>query len=253
MMRMKQVRVLASVLLGLCLAVSGAEEKKDRARDSKKHTGDPADVAAKAVEKADAEAKEKEAGDAKGKKPEVPADAMEAFRNSKDPAAMEIVALHNEVDKAYTELATARNVALGGDKEAKKAERDAKALESKIKRGLKKLEGEVEKYVRPLGRDYDENKGKYDALKAKGDQLSDQGQEKKATAQYQQADRYTGKIEGLKRQIDTAKAFLYFESAEGVSLDDGDDDDGDKDAKDDKGGKDDRGSRTRDRGERERK
>lgn len=248
MMSISRRWVAASVLLGACLAVSAADEKRDRG-DSKKRAGDPAEQAAKAVQKAEAEAKAKGGGgdEAKGKKPEVLAADLERFRNSKDPAAVEIVALHGEVDKAYTELATARNVALGDDREAKKAERDAKTLESKIKRGLKKLEDSVEKYVRPLQRDYDENKAKYDALKAKGDQLSDQGQEKKATAQYQQADRYTGKIEEYRRQIETAKSFLYFDSAEGVKLSDDDDD------KDEKGDRGDRGSRTREKSDRERK
>jgi uncharacterized phage infection (PIP) family protein YhgE len=229
------LRLVAGGLLGLCLVASAADEKKDRDRDGRKRAGDAPGQAGKPAGKPDADQGKEEDGD-KPKKPDVLAADLEAFRDSKDPAAMEIVALHNEIDKAYTELATARNVALGGDREAKKAERDAKTLESKIKRGLKKLESEVGKYVRPLEKDYEETKGKHDALIEKADQLSQQGQEKKAAAQEQQAKRYTGKIEGLKRQIDTVKSFLYFDSAEGIDL--GGDDDGDDGGKDGKGPRD---------------
>jgi hypothetical protein len=209
----------AVILLGFGLLLA-ADERKER--DSKKRSAEAADQADKGA-KADGE-KDKEGAGGKAKKPEANAVDMEAFRKSKDPAAMEIVALYGEVDKAYAELATARNVALGDDREARKAEREGRTLESKIKRQLKKLEGEVEKYVRPLEKDYEENKRKYESLKTRGDQLSEQGQAKRATEQYQQADRYTGKVEGLKRQIDTAKAFLYFENAVAIE---GDDDDGD--------------------------
>ena len=103
----------------------------------------------------------------------------------------------------------------------------------------------MDKFTRPLEKDYEANKSKYDALREKAVQYEKQGQEKKATELYQQADRYTGRMEGAKRQLETAKSFLYFESAQELGNlggdDDGDDDDdGEKRGK---GGRQDKGDR----------
>jgi tetratricopeptide (TPR) repeat protein len=204
-----------------------AQEKKDN-----KQKGDekPAEEKGGKAEKGD---KGEKAG-----KPDVRAVDVDGFRKSKDPAVVEIITLYDQIDKWYTELATAKNVAAGDDREARKAKGDVKAYETKIRRQLGKLEDAVDKYTKPLEKAYDQNKSQYDALRGKAEQYEKQGQDKKATDLYQQADRYTGKMEGAKRQLDTAKSFLYFESAQGMgNLGGGDDDDDDGRAPRDKRGK----------------
>jgi len=225
MIRDLWLRLATCALIAVSLTLP-AQEKKDR-EGRKKATEEGADkeVKGKAGEKAGDKGVAEEG---KSKKPDVLETSLQAFRRSQDPDVIEIVALYDEIEKCYAELATARNVASGEDKEARKAEKDVKGLEGRIKRQMRKLEGDVDKYTRPMRKDYEETKRKYDGLREKGDQLSEQKQEKRATGLYQQADRLTGKMEGLKRQLDTAEWFLCFDNAVPIAgLEDGDDDDAD--------------------------
>jgi hypothetical protein len=223
-----------SFLVALCISLS-AQEKKER--EPKKKGPEAAESAVKGKEKAAAEVVAKEA---EVKKPVANPEDVEAFRKRRDPDALEIVALYQEVDKGYTDLRTAMNVATGDDKEAKKAKTEVKALESKVKRQLRKLQDKVEKLAKPFDKIYEEAKRNYDLQRDRAKQLEEQGQEKKATAYYQRADRFTGQMEGAKRQGDTLRFFLYFESAEGLDLGNDVDDakgGGKGAARDDKGGK----------------
>ena len=146
---------------------------------------------------------EKAAEKAAVEKKELPrAVYIDQFRKAKDPESMEIVALHDEIDQYYAELTTVRNVAAGEDREARKAEREVKGLETKIKRQVRKLEAAVEKYTRPRRKEHDETRRKYEELREKGDKLGEQGQDRKATETYQLADRLTGPLESMKRQIE---------------------------------------------------
>lgn len=240
MIRDLWLRLGTCVLVAVSLTLAG-EEKRER--EGRKKGEEAAEKQAKEAVEKQAKGKEAEKGaaDEKTKKPDVRPEDVESFRKSKDPETMEIVALYDEIEKYYAELATARNVADGEDKEARKAEKDVKSYESKIKRQTRKLESAVEKFTRPLRKDYEEAKGKYDSLREKGDQLSDQKQEKRATALYQQADRLTGKMESSKRRLDVAQWFLVFDNAVPIAgLEDGDDDDGDGDERRSRPGRQDR-------------
>jgi hypothetical protein len=205
----------ASLVLGLCVSLP-AQEKQDK--EPKKKGDAPTGQLLKSKDSLLTDG-DKGATEVKAKKPDAAlAPDIQSLRDSKDPGAVEIVALYNEIDRAYTEMATARNVATGEDREARKAKRDIKGYEATIKRQTRKLEIAVDHFGRPFEKDYSAAKQKFDVLNARAKQLEEQGHEKRATEAYQQANRYTGQMESAKRQLDAVRSFLYFQSAEGLEL-----------------------------------
>jgi DNA repair exonuclease SbcCD ATPase subunit len=231
MTRALGLRLAVLLLVAIGLSLPAEEAKENQA--PKKKGGAASAQAAKPTDKA---AVDKE-GVAEA--PVATPEDVEAFRKREDPAAVEIVTLHDEIDKAYTDLRTAINVAAGDDKQARKAKTEIKALEARIRRQTRKLEAAVEKVAMPIDRDYKSTKRKYDGLQEKAKAFEDQKQEKRATATYQQADRYTGQMEAAKRTLEAVRSFLTFESAEGIELSsDRDDTRPGKGFRSDKGGKD---------------
>ena len=231
MTRTVWLRLATCILVTLGVSLSALEER-EKAAGGKRDKG--AGAAGQGIPKEKAAGQ----GEEMAVKPAANPEDVEAFRKRGDTAAVEIVTLHDEIDKDYTDLRTAMNVAMGDDKEARKAKNEIKTLEAKIKRQSRKLKAAVEKLVLPIDRDYQATTRKYDGLQEKAKQFEDQKQDKRATATYQQADRYTAQIDAAKRTMEAARSFLTFESAEGLELgDDADDARGGKAGRTERGGK----------------
>jgi len=216
-------RLTTTLLVTFCVGLSSAETKEK---------GKAAKSAEKAVKAEDEVADKAE----KAEKPVAKPEDVDAFRKRTDVAAVEIVTLHDEIDKAYTDLRTAMNVAQGDDKEARKARNEIKTLEARIKRQSRKLETAVAKLVQPIERDYKGAKAKYDVLEERAAQYEEEKREKNATATHQQAARYTAQLDAAQRTLDAVRSFLTFESAEGLDLG--------SDAADARSGRGGRGART---------
>lgn len=238
------LRLATCLCIAVCLSLSAEEKKEREVKKKGTEVGNKAAKGKEKAEKAELKAEEKEEAEEVGKKAEMPdvdpAD-VERFRQRKDPAAVEIYTLYDEIDKLYTELRTATNVAMGDDKEARKAKTEVKALQGKARRQKKKLDDAVGKLVTPLERSYKLTKGKFDALEEDANKLRDKGQEKAATGKDQQAARLNEEVSGAEKTLKVLRSFQYFESADGLDLG-GDDAD---DAKGGKSGRTDRGDKPR--------
>jgi hypothetical protein len=212
MARNLALRLATGLLLALCIVLP-AQEKREKEGSATKKGGATTGLLLRGKEK-------REAAEGKAEKPTASPEDVNAFRQRKDPAAVAIVELYGEIDKAYTELRTAMNVASGDDKQARKAKTEVKTLEDKIKRQTRLLTSAVTKFAQPVEREYRMTKGKYDELQERARAFEEQKQEKRATATYQQADRYNAQLDASKRLLATVRSFLYFESAEGLEPND---------------------------------
>ena len=156
-----------------------------------------------------ADKEDKDAGEAELKRPKVHERHLESAR--KNRGLHEIVSLHDEIQGYYHEMANLK--AIGDPREKRKAERKIERLESKIKRQKRKLEREAERKLKPYEKTYEKNKAKFDALKDQAKELEEAGKADKATKYHQEAAKYSGPMQGAKRQIDIIRWFLFFDEA----------------------------------------
>ena len=141
------------------------------------------------------------------KRPKVNKVYIERARESK--SFKPIVELYDGIQLAKNEIATLK--AIEDPKEARKAERRIRRLEGQSTRDYRKLEKLIEKKLKPYDKKYREAKRKYDTNKAKAAKMEDSGQADKATRYHQEAAKYSGPMEGAKRQIDILTWFMFFD------------------------------------------
>lgn len=155
-----------------------------------------------------------------GKRPKVDEKHLAQYQARQDEEVREIVSLHKEIQGYYDEVARFR-AQVDDPKEGRAARREIKGLESKIERQMKKLTKAVEDHLKPVEKVYEDNRRKYDTNKAKAAKLDESGQGDKAVTYHQEADKYTGKMEGARREMELTRWHLFFERKDGGEDDDG--------------------------------
>ena len=161
---------------------------------------------------------------------------LEAAAHNK--SLKEVLASHSEIMGIYRELDACKTMAEGGDK---KSEKNVDKLEKKLERAKKAHERITEKLKKPWVKEYNMLWKKYTDLQKKGDAATAQNNEKRASKFYQESQTFTGKMEGLKANIDLVDYYSFFQGYDDGKPDEAKDPkpliQGDKDDKNDKGDK----------------
>ena len=138
--------------------------------------------------------------------PKIADDKLELAR--KDKTLKELVASHDQIMGIYKELEASKAMAEGGDK---KSEKNVDKLEKRLIREKKLHEKIAEKLKKPWVKDYNKLRKKYNDLTKKGDAATAQNNDKRAEKLYQEAQTFTGTMEGLKTRIDYVDYFCFFQ------------------------------------------
>ncbi|MBR4675709.1 MAG: hypothetical protein IKP00_14710 [Victivallales bacterium] len=131
---------------------------------------------------------------------------LEAARRNKN--LKELIASHDEIMGIYRELEASRTLAEGGDK---KSEKNVDKLEKKLERARRQHERIAEKIKKPWVKEYNKLWKKYSELQKKGEAASAQNNEKRAQKFFQEAQTFTGTMEGMKTNIDYVDYFSFFQ------------------------------------------
>ncbi|MCK5802920.1 MAG: hypothetical protein KAI66_08815 [Lentisphaeria bacterium] len=141
------------------------------------------------------------------KRPKVHKVYLERFQESEKNA--DLVELHTEIQSLHDQNKDLKVEAEGKGREARKAKDRIRKNEAKIDKGKRKVVKLVDKKLKKSRKSYAELKRKHDSYKKKAKKAEKGGGD--GTKYHMEAAKFSGRIGGLKRNIDLVEWHLFFE------------------------------------------